>query len=256
MDSQNKKGSSIQSAAQIEIPSRSNKSSVTSDTQLDLSRHLRTGCPEVIFCEGKTPEQTSRIFSEMFEIYGECFGTRANKEHFLAVKDVLPAVRFDPAARTLVINNDKKHQGCIVVINAGTSDYNVAEEAAQTAEFLGSHVIRHFDCGVAGIHRTLSASKDFAKASAVIAVAGMDGALPTVVAGLCAAPVIAVPTSIGYGTGLDGVAALMTMLNGCAPGVSVVNIDNGFGAGYQAHIINMMALGSFVLPQDAMSVVS
>lgn len=253
MDSQYKKAPTIQPSAQKETPSRLHNCLAANDTQLDLSRHLRTGCPEVIFCEGKTPEQASRIFKEMFEVYGECFGTRASKAHYQAVKDVLPAVRFDPAARTLVIDNNKENRGCIVVINAGTSDYNVAEEAAQTAEFLGSHVIRHFDCGVAGIHRTLSASKDFSKASAVIAVAGMDGALPTVVAGLCAAPVIAVPTSIGYGTGLDGVAALMTMLNGCAPGVSVVNIDNGFGAGYQAHIINMMAHDSFAQSQQAIS---
>lgn len=245
MDSLCKKVITAQTASQGDTPSRLHNCLAANDTQLDLTRHMRTGCPEVIFCEGKTPEQAARIFTKMVEVYGECFGTRADAEHYRAVEAVLPAVRFDPAARTLVVDNHKEQRGCIVVINAGTSDYNVAEEAAQTAEFLGSQVIRHFDCGVAGIHRALSASKDFSKASAVIAVAGMDGALPTVVAGLCAAPVIAVPTSVGYGTGLDGVAALMTMLNGCAPGVSVVNIDNGFGAGYQAHAINMMANGAF-----------
>ena len=253
MDSQYKKAPSTQSIAQKDTPSRLHNCFATNDTQLDLSRHMRTGCPEVIFCEGKTPEQAARIFKQMVEVYGECFGTRADETHYRAVKAVLPAVQFDSAARTLVFDTHKERYGCVVIINAGTSDYNIAEEAAQTAEFLGSHVIRHFDCGVAGIHRTLSASKDFSKASAVVAVAGMDGALPTVVAGLCAAPVIAVPTSIGYGTGLDGVAALMTMLNGCAPGVSVVNIDNGFGAGYQAHAINMMAHGSPALPKDAVS---
>ena len=212
---------------------------VSTHTQLDLERDQRTGCPEVIFCEGKTPGQAVEIFTRMLEVYGECLGTRASEKHYHAVQKQVPHVRFDPVAKTLIAEPvEKVRTGTVIVINAGTSDLPVAEEAAQTAEFLGSNVIRHFDCGVAGIHRALNAAKDFAEASAIVAVAGMDGALPTVVAGLSSAPVLAVPTSIGYGTGLDGVAALMTMLNGCAPGVSVVNIDNGFGAGYQAHIIN------------------
>ncbi|OBQ55198.1 nickel pincer cofactor biosynthesis protein LarB [Halodesulfovibrio spirochaetisodalis] len=216
---------------------------ISNHTQLDIDRTRRTGCPEVIFCEGKTPEQTAVIFEKMIEAHGECLGTRANEQHYLAVKKTFPCVQFDPVSRVLRLEKTNKEQcGCVIVINAGTSDYSIAEEAAQTAEFLGSNVIRHFDCGVAGVHRAFSAAQDFPKASAIVAVAGMDGALPTVVAGLSHAPVIAVPTSIGYGTGLGGVAALMTMLNGCAPGVSVVNIDNGFGAGYQAHIINFMAI--------------
>ncbi len=214
---------------------------VSNHTQLDLDRPQRTGCPEIIFCEGKTPAQLVSIFQEMITTHGECLGTRASKEHYEAVQKAIPRVRFNTDARTLIFDDsNKKRVGCVLVINAGTSDHCVAEEAAQTAEFLGSNVLRHFDCGVAGVHRALHAAKDFSKASAIVAVAGMDGALPTIVAGLSPAPVIAVPTSVGYGTGLGGVAALMTMLNGCAPGVSVVNIDNGFGAGYQAHIINTM----------------
>lgn len=210
-------------------------------TQLDLNRSQRTGCQEVIFCEGKTPDHLCEIFQKMVEAHGECFGTRASEKHHNAVRKALPDIRYDPVSRTLVYElKNKKKLGCILVINAGTSDYSIAEEAAQTAEFLGSRVIRHFDCGIAGVHRALNAAKDFDKASAIVAVAGMDGALPTLVAGLSPAPVIAVPTSVGYGTGLGGVAALMTMLNGCAPGISVVNIDNGFGAGYQAHVINNM----------------
>lgn len=215
---------------------------VSNHTQLDHNRPQRTGCTEVIFCEGKTPAQVVSIFQEMINTHGECLGTRASKEHYDAVQKAIPNVRFNADARTLIFDDSNKNKiGCVLVINAGTSDHCVAEEAAQTAEFLGSSVLRHFDCGVAGVHRALHAAKDFAKASAIVAVAGMDGALPTIVAGLSPAPVIAVPTSVGYGTGLGGVAALMTMLNGCAPGVSVVNIDNGFGAGYQAHIINTMA---------------
>ncbi|KAF1077455.1 nickel pincer cofactor biosynthesis protein LarB [Halodesulfovibrio sp. MK-HDV] len=222
--------------------SREHSCMVSNHTLLDHGRPQRTGCPEVIFCEGKTPAQVASIFQEMINTHGECLGTRASKEHFDAVQKAIPNVRFNTDARTLIFDDsNKKKIGCVLVINAGTSDHCVAEEAAQTAEFLGSNVLRHFDCGVAGVHRALHAAKDFTKASAIVAVAGMDGALPTVVAGLSPAPVIAVPTSVGYGTGLGGVAALMTMLNGCAPGVSVVNIDNGFGAGYQAHIINTMA---------------
>lgn len=234
--------SSIEKRSTQSTHPRQHSCIVSNHTQLDVDRPQRTGCPEVIFCEGKTPEQAATIFQKMADIHGECLGTRASEEHFQAVQAVLPEVRFDATARTLIVDDiSKKRVGCVLVINAGTSDHSIAEEAAQTAEFLGSNVIRHFDCGVAGVHRALNAAKDFVKASAIVAVAGMDGALPTVVAGLSPAPVIAVPTSVGYGTGLGGVAALMTMLNGCAPGVSVVNIDNGFGAGYQAHIINSMA---------------
>lgn len=225
-------------------PDNSKKHScfVSNHTQLDISRSQRTGCPEVVFCEGKTPEQVSAIFQAMVNSHGECLGTRATNEHHKAVKAFFPNIRFDANARTLILDShQKKQRGCVIVINAGTSDYGIAEEAALTAEFLGSKVIRHFDCGIAGVHRTMNAAKDFDKASAIVAVAGMDGALPTLVAGLSPVPVIAVPTSVGYGTGLGGIAALVTMLNGCAPGVSVVNIDNGFGAGYQAHMINVMA---------------
>lgn len=232
----------VQSTSKETLPLCRASYFVNNHTQLDVDRTRRTGCSEVIFCEGKTPEQTAIIFQKMVEVYGECLGTRATEAHYHAVKKDIPDAQFCPVAKILFVQKpNKKRFGCVLVINAGTSDHNVAEEAALTAEFLGSNVVRHFDCGVAGVHRTLTAAKDFSKASAIVAVAGMDGALPTLVAGLSPAPVIAVPTSIGYGTGLGGVAALLTMLNGCAPGVSVVNIDNGFGAGYQAHIINTMA---------------
>ncbi len=209
-------------------------------TCLDLARSARTGNPEVVFCEGKTPEQTADIMERMMEIHGAVLGTRAGREHAQAVQKRVPAMRYNPVSRLLFHDaHPEATCGCIVVISAGTSDLQVAEEAAGTAEFLGSRVIRHYDCGVAGVHRLLDAARDFTRAHAVVAVAGMDGALPTVAAGLCPAPVIGVPTSVGYGTGLGGYAALLTMLNSCAPGVSVVNIDNGFGAGYQAHCINM-----------------
>jgi hypothetical protein len=214
-------------------------SSVGQGTHLDLARTLRTGNPEVVFCEGKTPGQTASIMRRMLEVHGSVLGTRASLDHAYTVQKQLPEIKYDSASKLLYfIPQDHQKQGCIVVLSAGTSDLQIAEEAAGTAEFLGSRVIRHYDCGVAGVHRLMNAAKDFAKANAIIAVAGMDGALPTVAAGLSPVPVIGVPTSVGYGTGLGGCAALMTMLNSCAPGVSVVNIDNGFGAGYQAHCIN------------------
>ena len=226
-------------------------STVGQGTCLDLSRSARTGNPEVVFCEGKTPGQTAEIMQRMVDVHGSVLGTRASEEHARAVEKRLPDIHYDPVSRLLIYHGaPPKNLGCIVVISAGTSDLQVAEEAAGTAEFLGSRVIRHYDCGVAGVHRLLDAARDFTHAHAVIAVAGMDGALPTVAAGLCPAPVIGVPTSVGYGTGLGGCAALLTMLNSCAPGVSVVNIDNGFGAGYQAHCINMRCTRATDIQRD------
>ena len=214
-------------------------SRVGTGTHLDLSRTLRTGNPEVVFCEGKTPEQTLSIMQRMIEVHSAVLGTRASLNHARLIQKHIPGISYDAVSKLLwYLTSEHEHKGCIVVISAGTSDLPVAEEAAGTAEFLGSRVIRHYDCGVAGVHRLMDAARDFTHANAVIAVAGMDGALPTVAAGLSPAPVIGVPTSVGYGTGLGGCAALLTMLNSCAPGVSVVNIDNGFGAGYQAHCIN------------------
>ncbi len=209
--------------------------------KIDLHRELRAGGPEVVYCESKTPEQVATIFQEIVSHNGRVLGTRADVAHYNAVTKVLDA-RYDEVSGLLVVGDPHSDPGGkIVVVSAGTSDLPVAEEAAGTAEFLGSRVERHYDCGVAGIHRLFSVMDKLADASAIIAVAGMDGALPSVVGGMAAAPVIAVPTSVGYGASFQGLAALLTMLNSCAPGIAVVNIDNGFGAGFMAHKINNMA---------------
>lgn len=206
--------------------------------RLDHHRLLRKGQPEVVFCQGKTPEHVAAIFRELAEQNGRVLGTRAGAEHYEAVRDMAGA-SYDPLSRVLCVERAPvEGVGKVIVVSAGTADLPVAEEAARVAEHLGSTVLRRFDCGVAGIHRFLSVLDDFLDARAVVAVAGMDGALPSVVGGAVAAPVIAVPTSVGYGASFGGLAALLTMLNSCAPGVTVVNIDNGFGAGYMAHVIN------------------
>ena len=211
--------------------------------KLDPHRHLRCGGPEVVYCEGKTPEQVATIFAEIANHAGRVLGTRADEAHFRAVvasPDVSHDAQYDAVSRLLVVNPaPEPGRGKIIVVSAGTSDLAVAEEAAGTAEFLGSRVERHYDCGVAGIHRLFSVVDEFADAAAIIAVAGMEGALPSVVGGMAAPPVIAVPTSVGYGASFQGLAALLAMINSCAPGVGVVNIDNGFGAGFLAHKINM-----------------
>jgi pyridinium-3,5-biscarboxylic acid mononucleotide synthase len=210
----------------------------TGFARLDHHRLLRTGQAEVVFCQGKTPEQVALIFGELVKRTGRVLGTRADAAHFAAVQ-AMPGVSFDPLSRVLSVETTPVVPvGKVVVVSAGTADLPVAEEAARTAEHLGSVVLRRYDCGVAGIHRFLSVLDDFLDAQAVVAVAGMDGALPSVVAGAVAAPVIAVPTSVGYGASFGGLSALLAMLNSCAPGISVVNIDNGFGAGYMAHVIN------------------
>jgi NCAIR mutase (PurE)-related protein len=207
-------------------------------SRLDHNRLLRKGQPEVVFCQGKTPEQVAAIFRELAAKNGRVLGTRAGADHFAAVRD-MPGASYDPLSRVLAVETEAvRPVGKVVVVSAGTADLPVAEEAARVAEHLGSMVLRRYDCGVAGIHRFLSVLDDFLDARAVVAVAGMDGALPSVVGGAVAAPVIAVPTSVGYGASFGGLAALLTMLNSCAPGVAVVNIDNGFGAGYMAHVIN------------------
>jgi NCAIR mutase (PurE)-related protein len=213
-------------------------------SRLDHHRLLRKGQPEVVFCQGKTPEQVAAIFRELAEKNGRVLGTRAGAEHFEAVRD-MPGAAYDTLSRVLSVAAEPvRLTGKVVVVSAGTADLPVAEEAARVAEHLGSYVLRRFDCGVAGIHRFLSVLDDFLDARAVVAVAGMDGALPSVVGGAVAAPVIAVPTSVGYGASFGGLAALLTMLNSCAPGVSVVNIDNGFGAGYMAHVINSQCVAA------------
>lgn len=212
----------------------------TGCAKLDTHRALRTGGPEVVYCEGKTPEQVSEIMQEIVRHNGRVLGTRASQAHCDALPREL-AARFDVTSGLLCVGDEAKPiVGKVVVVSAGTSDLPVAQEAAGTAEFLGSKVERHFDCGVAGIHRLFSVADSFVDASAIIAVAGMEGALPSVVGGIASPPIIAVPTSVGYGANFQGLAALLTMLNACAPGIGVVNIDNGFGAGYLAHKINAM----------------
>ena len=208
--------------------------------RLDHHRALRKGFPEVVFCEGKRTEHIVEIMERLEEKHRKVLATRASKETYDAVAARLPAAKYFPDARViqLGINGSEPVVGAVLVVCAGTADVPVAEEAALTAGAMGSSVERLYDVGIAGMHRLLSARDRLKAANVIVVVAGMDGALPTIVGGLVGAPVIAVPTSVGYGTGLGGTAALMTMLNACAPGIAVVNIDNGFGAGYMAHLIN------------------
>ncbi|MBI5217094.1 MAG: nickel pincer cofactor biosynthesis protein LarB [Ignavibacteriae bacterium] len=208
---------------------------------VDHHRSLRQGFPEVILCEGKTPQQTAEIASRIFNKQQPLLATRASLEHFKAVKRKIKHAHYHQFARIITANEPKspeKNRGTILVISAGTSDIPVAEEAAITAHMMSNPVEKLYDVGVAGIHRLLSQSDKLSKASVIIVVAGMEGALPSVVGGLVDVPVIAVPTSIGYGASFGGVAALLGMLNSCASGVTVVNIDNGFGAGFAASLMN------------------
>lgn len=210
--------------------------------KLDHHRELRSGFGEVIFCQGKSMEHLVSIFENFYERDRNVLGTRATKEQYDRVKEVLPKAEYDPVSRILKIQTKQmKQTGCIAICTGGTADIAVAEEAAQTAEFFGSRVTRIYDVGVAGIHRLLYNLEDIRKANCVIAVAGMEGALGSVVAGLVDKPVIAVPTSVGYGASFHGISALLTMLNSCAEGLAVVNIDNGFGAGYISTQINRLA---------------
>jgi len=206
--------------------------------QLDAQREARAGGPEVVYCAGKTPEQVTAIFTRMAEHSGRVLGTRAEPRHAASLPKSLGA-EYDPVSRLLRVGEDNPSVGRVAVLSAGTSDLAVAEEAAGTLRFLGSGVVCHHDCGVAGIHRLFGAMESLEGASAVIVVAGMEGALPSVVGGMTRLPVIAVPTSVGYGASFQGLAALLAMMNSCAPGVGVVNIDNGFGAGFLAHKINV-----------------
>lgn len=210
--------------------------------ELDLDRKKRTGFPEVVFCQGKKDEFLKDIFTELYAENGEVMGTRATKEQFEIVKSVLENAKYDEISRIITVRKEKKNLiGNIVVCTAGTADIPVAEEAAQSAEFFGCFVERIYDVGVSGIHRLLSKTELLQKANCVIAIAGMEGALASVIGGLVAVPVIAVPTSVGYGASFDGLSALLTMINSCANGISVVNIDNGYGAGYIASQINFLA---------------
>lgn len=207
--------------------------------KLDHHRGLRRGFGEVIYCEGKTPDQLIRIFNHYIEEKSNVLGTRASKEQAELIRCNLKEVKYDEVSRILKYEVNKVPKlGKIIVATGGTSDLAYAEEAAQVAEFLGGYVVRLYDVGVAGIHRLLDHIDELNSANVIIAVAGMEGALASVIAGLIAAPVIGLPTSIGYGANFSGISALLSMLNSCAEGVTVVNIDNGFGAGYSAAQIN------------------
>ena len=222
--------------------------------KLDTDRKSRTGFPEVVFCEGKPDEYLLNIYKTLLEKDGRVFGTRASEEQYELIKAEIPEVQYDKVSRILKVMstnssggsendvNDKPQKNTfIAVCSGGTADIPVAEEAAQTAEYFGTKVERIYDVGVSGIHRILSQQEKLREASCVIAVAGMEGALASVVGGLVSNPVIAVPTSVGYGASFGGMSALLTMINSCANGITVVNIDNGYGAGYVATQIDRLA---------------
>lgn len=210
---------------------------------LDNHRKIRTGFPEVVFCQSKRTEHVVEIFQRLYAANGLVLGTRASVEQYEAVKAVLPEAVYHEQARCITVGEPETTCGRIAVCTAGTTDIPVAEEAAVTAFMCGAEIDCYYDVGVAGIHRLLSKVNDIRKANVVIAVAGMEGALASVIGGLVDVPVVAVPTSIGYGANFGGVSALLAMLNSCAAGTSVVNIDNGFGAGYMAAQINSMVQG-------------
>ncbi len=210
--------------------------------KVDHHRFLRNGMPEVILGEGKTPAQVAGIFTRLAKHGGNILATRVNEKQFAAVKKKVRAAEYRDLARAIVLQRDptKYGKGIVAVVSAGTSDIPVAEEAVVTAEVMGNDVEHFYDVGVAGIHRLLANREALTRARVVIVCAGMEGALPSVVGGLVGVPVIAVPTSVGYGASFKGMAALLGMLNSCASNVSVVNIDNGFGAGYVASLINRL----------------
>lgn len=211
--------------------------------KLDTHRKVRSGFAEVVFCSGKADEHLLGIYERIYGLEGEVLGTRATKEQAALVQERFKEAEYDPLSRILKIEKkDKKRVGKIAVCTAGTADIPVAEEAAQTAEFFGNRVERIFDVGVSGIHRLLSRVETIQSANCVVAVAGMEGALASVIGGLVDKPVIAVPTSVGYGASMNGLSALLTMINSCANGIAVVNIDNGYGAGYMAAQINRLAV--------------
>ncbi len=206
---------------------------------LDTHRALRQGLPEVVFCQGKTPQQVAEIMGRLWEHHNRVLGTRAGPQTAAVVQARLPQAHYDPLSRLLTLTRGERpappeEAPYALVVSGGTADMPVAEEAAQTLEFFGGAVRRAYDVGVAGIHRLLQHRSLIAEARVIISVAGMEGALTSVVGGLAACPVIGVPTSVGYGASFGGLAALLSMLNSCAPGVSVVNIDNGFGAAVTA----------------------
>ncbi len=214
-------------------------------TRIDHHRTLRTDLPEVIYAAGKTSAQVVEIFTRMAAAGSDVLATRADEVTALAVLNAVPAAVHHPQARALTLrqSTNSNPRGHVAVVCAGTSDIPIAEEAAVTAELFNTHVIRLYDVGVAGLHRLLAVRDQLTSANAIIVCAGMEGALPSVVGGLVGVPVIAVPTSVGYGASFDGAAALLGMLNSCSPNVTVVNIDNGFGAAYTAVLIARSAAG-------------
>ncbi|QIB68765.1 nickel pincer cofactor biosynthesis protein LarB [Aminipila butyrica] len=212
--------------------------------KLDTHRKIRSGFAEVIFCSGKSDAHLLDIFGRLYESDGEVFGTRATPSQYEIIREKYPQTQYDSLSRIIKIEKpDKKRIGKIAVCTAGTADIPVAEEAAQTAEYFGSYVERIYDVGVCGIHRLLSRIETIQTANCIVAVAGMEGALASVMAGLVDKPIIGVPTSVGYGASMNGLSALLTMINSCANGISVVNIDNGYGAGYVSTQINRLVAG-------------
>lgn len=213
--------------------------------KLDTDRKRRTGFSEVVFCQGKSDEYIADIFETLYAKNGEVLGTRATENQFKIIKEKIPDAEYDSLSHLIKIQSEEKKKqnkiGKIAVVTAGTADAFVAEEAAQCTEFWGVNVVRIYDAGVSGLHRLLSKTEELNSANAIIAVAGMEGALASVLGGLVSVPVIAVPTSVGYGANLGGVSTLLSMINSCANGISVVNIDNGFGAAYIATQINRLA---------------
>lgn len=210
-------------------------------SKIDHHRQLRTGFPEVIFCQGKTVEHVKQISERILAAGHPLLATRATPDMYEAVKAIQPAARYNDLGRTISVSqSEEEGTPGILVVSAGTSDLPVAEEAAETVLMMGNSPERLYDVGVAGLHRLISNHEKLLAARVIIVIAGMEGALPSVVGGLVDCPVIAVPTSIGYGASFGGLAALLGMLNSCASGVTVVNIDNGFGAGYSASLINRL----------------
>lgn len=214
--------------------------------KIDTHRRIRSGFPEVIFAQGKADEHLLGVFSRIYEAEGEVMATRASEHQFAVIQGKFPQAVYDKLSRIIKLVDDgyknKPLKGNVAVCTAGTADIPVAEEAAQTAEFFGCRVERIYDVGVSGIHRLFSQAEKIQKANCVVAVAGMEGALGSVIGGLVDKPVIAVPTSVGYGANFHGVSALLTMINSCANGIAVVNIDNGYGAGYIAAQINRLGI--------------
>ena len=209
--------------------------------KIDHHRALRKGFPEVVFCQNKKVNQVVEIVKKLSNDNNTVLATRATIEMFKAVKKYIKTAEYNEKSKTIIINKkkpDNKTKNKILILTAGTSDINVAEEAAVVAESMGNQVERMYDVGVAGLHRLLNNKNEIEGANVLIVVAGMDGVLPSVVSGLFGKPIIALPTSVGYGASFKGIAPLLTMLNSCSPGVVVVNIDNGFGAGYFASMIN------------------